>query len=54
MKKIIIVLFTLLLCMSCASLFPGKSYNKIKLKKVNYSSVEGEASYKLPAAEFTE
>ncbi len=33
MKKLIIILLTLLFCMSCATLFPGNSRNKLKPKK---------------------
>lgn len=32
MKKITIIILAVLFCTSCATLFPGKSYNKLKPK----------------------
>lgn len=32
MKKLFVILLVLLFCTSCATLFPGRSYNKLKPK----------------------
>lgn len=45
MKKILIILLTLLFCTSCATLFPGKSYNKLKPKKIKNKSYSVEVMH---------